>query len=178
MKRKNPFSLFAFVICALLSLVAAFASGAPPGEYKITSDLTIRTAFDPQTNRLELLAIKRDPFALPTARPKQEEPPPASSWSGAWVYRLSGDKEDRASAGVLTKITPLTGVAGKFTLSLDGYAGVSLRKSVPVFAVLVGGEFRLADQLRAGLHAGFLTAQGQPTGVCVATSINLKFAGL
>lgn len=132
---------------------------------------------DSEAKRADVLAFRAQPFAIPSIRKALQSEPPTSNWSGAWVYRLSGEKEDRASAGVLTKITPLTGVGGKFTLSLDGYAGVSLRKSIPVAAVMAGAELKLADQLRLGLHAGAIIAQNQPTGPCVGASLNLKFAG-
>lgn len=124
--------------------------------------------------------LESAPITIPATYPKlvQEEPPAQSNWSGAWIYRLDGPREDRASAGILTKITTLTNVAGKFTLSLDGFAGFTLRDSAPTAAILLGANIRIADQLSGALHGGVITSQGKPTGACIGASLNLTFAGI
>lgn len=176
-------------------VAAAFASGAPtidspptPPESRYKLDVTLPD-FDTSptlavVNGKPTLALRAPAFDIKLTKDVtfeayrfQDEPPAPAGWSGAWIYRVTGDPADRSAGGVLKTITPLTNVLGKYTLTLDWFAGVTLRDKVPVTAALLGAKFRLADQLTITASGGFMVTQGNPSGFAVGAGIDLKFAG-
>jgi hypothetical protein len=178
MKRRNPFALLCALFLMLALAVFAHAGGdSGKFELNVNSPNTL-ASMDHEVVLLRVEPVWSVNLSKSTTvkiYAVQDPNPTPSRWSGAWLYRVTGPKEDRASAGLLTIITPLTGVAGKFTLNLDGFAGFSLRNSVPVAAILVGANFKLADQATLGLHAGPEISQNRPTGFSFGASLNVRF---
>jgi hypothetical protein len=180
-QKRNPVFSLCLVLIALLVFAVTAVAGESPG--KFTLNVSAPNAIAVVDNRVALARV--DPvvafkltkdLAVEAYSVKLQDPEPQPmGWAGAYVFRLTGDKEDRASCGALRNITPLTGVAGKFTLNLDGYAGLSLRKSVPVAALLLGAKFKLADQVDLSAHAGATIAGGQPTGLAIGVSAFVRF---
>jgi hypothetical protein len=105
----------------------------------------------------------------------QDPEPPREDWGGGIMIRAGGDKADRTSFGLFKLLTPLTGRKSSVDFSLDGFAGATLRKSVPVAAVTLGARKKLFDQLSLGLHVGFVTTQGLPIDLCFGGSANVRF---
>lgn len=117
-------------------------------------------------------------LATPTVRKSrtvQDPEPPREDWGGGIMVRAGGDKEDRTSFGLFKLLTPLTGRKSSIDFSLDGFAGATLKKSVPVAAVTLGARKKLFDQLSLGLHIGFVTTQGLPIDLCFGGSANVRF---
>lgn len=163
-----------FLILVVMALLVAFAwaggSSAPPRVLPV--ELKMRDdgahAFMP---KLET-ALAPAKYVLPVQEPDPNPVP--SGWSGAWLYRVTGPKEDRASAGALKNIGTLT--RGKLRVSVDGYAGVTLRQSVPVVALLAGLYSRPFDQdFTVGLHLGAIMSGVHPASIGIGASANWKF---
>lgn len=173
------FKTLILVVMALMSALA-FTKECPPGSIANRFTLQVEYAMFP-ASATDVLAGPPVVLATPGTRsvpslPYFQEPGPTpTSWSMAYLFRVTGQKDDRASAGALRPITVLTGVGGKFRVSLDGYGGVTLIKSVPVAAILAGASFRAADQLTISLHAGAIITQNQPSGFALGVSANLRF---
>lgn len=181
MKRRNTLSLFAIALCALMSLVMALGAEGPPGR---------KQSLNVSMPDLRMALLDGKPFlaSIETVKFSKDwnveiihfqDPPPTRTWTAAYMYRVTGEPEDRASAGVLTQITPLTNVLGKYTLSLDGYGGFTLRNAAPVLATVIGATFKAADQVTISLHGGIQYTVGEvftlPNGIVVGIGIGVKF---
>lgn len=166
----KAFRLLILVVMAML-VAFAWAGGTASPPTTLPVGLNYRDdgahAFMPKLEP----AIVPGKFALPVQDP---DPNPIPSWSGAWLYRVTGSLEDRASAGAVRNITTLS--RGKTKLSLDAYAGLTLRLAVPVAAILLGYQWKPFDQdFTIGIHAGAIVSGSQPTGGAFGLSANLRF---
>lgn len=164
------------IICLVLALLLGLGNIQPA--YAGTSP-SLRAESNPAYAGSLTIPVELT-YALPTPvspvftyRQTEDPDPVPAGWSGAYLYRVTGVKEDRASFGALKNITKLT--KGKLTLSLDGFAGLTLRLSVPVAAILTGYYYEAFDQFTIGLHAGASVSGGQPTGLVFGVSGNLRF---
>lgn len=172
MKRKrNPLALLCAVLLTIIMIFSvAMATETPQSPNKLPVKMEFRDdgghAFLP---RMELAAPSS------TTRVQDPEPSPEQGWAGAIVARLGGDKEDRFSMGALKTITSLTKNGRNLNVNLDGYAGATLRKAVPVAAVLIGLKASPFDQLSIAGHVGAIITQGLPTNLAVGASAELRF---
>jgi len=170
--------LFAAVLL-LLALVAAALAG------------TIRKTLDVKSSAVDrstsLYTIDRDVFAIaPTPNlfdvqvqdptTPVDTPPAGAVWSASYLYRVTGPNEDRAAAGAQNRLKTFTNVFGRgWSADLDAFAGMTLRRKVPVAAFLVGLRKPIADQATFYFGTGPIVSQSTPTGWAFGAGIDLRF---
>jgi hypothetical protein len=159
--------LLGLVLLCFASCEPAYADPGPQPK-SLPVELTYRT-------ENPISAIDFAPTTpAPVFRFQDPDPNPVpTGWSGAYLLRFTGEREDRTAFGALKNITTLS--RGSLTISLDGFAGLSLEKSVPVAAILAGWYYQAFDRLTIGFHTGPIMQGGHPAGWSGAISANLRF---
>jgi hypothetical protein len=95
-----------------------------------------------------------------------------TNWTGAVYYNF---KDHRPSAVALTKLTDFSHVLGKFSLELDGFAGVALDGQAAVAGFTLGKSFPLADQVSAFVGAAVAVASGRPVSFGFLAGVGVRF---
>jgi hypothetical protein len=95
-----------------------------------------------------------------------------TNWSGALYYNL---KTRDSSVVALTKLTDFSRVLGKFSLELDGFAGVALNGQLGVAGFTVGRSFPIADQVSAFAGAAVAVSSGRPVSVGFVAGVSVRF---
>ena len=95
-----------------------------------------------------------------------------TNWAGALYYNL---KDGKTSAVVLNKLTDFSHVGGRFSLELDGFAGVALSGQVGTAGLALGKSFRLADQVSAFAGAAAAVSDGRPVSFGFIAGLSVRF---
>jgi len=158
--------------------VAALAGNSPP-------TIKVANPFDPAIAKLAILPDASPPTFTFAAAPATSPflithqdpitpPAPGTTWSAAGLYRVTGDVEDRASAGIYNRWKTFQGVAGKLDVEVGAFGGATTRKKVPVAAVLGGFRYQLHPDVSLVLDTGWQIGN-EASGWCFGLSASIKF---
>jgi hypothetical protein len=155
---KRSFNFLAVLACTAIAAFSSAQLGNAPPDHRANKAL----------------------FDIPVLAEMHQDPAPEpKTWVLTTLYRFTGEREDPLSVGTVQNITTLTRVFGKYSLSLDAFAGFTLRSGAPTMAVIAGYRHKLADQLDVSLHLGAQVVQGQtfslPNAGVVGLTFNLRY---
>lgn len=137
-----------------------------------TTSLPVSFSYRDAPPVLDLAKVER--FAVHV----QDLPPapsPGTVYSAAYVWRLAGEKDDRGSAGVMTKFKTFEDVIRGVPIEVSGYGGMTLVRKVPVTGFYAGIRKSLGKDISIYAAVGASIAQGGTWAPSLGAQFSVRF---